>query len=245
MSSKESYNYFCMFTPEGKIAPIESVHRSTMHGGVCVALKNKTSGIIIAQRTSKNDKFTDGKNKIKQLDKNLVYTYSGITNDGVQFGEELKKKIQKEKYRTGVTLPITKLIEDQQVDNALGVMRYGKRATGVSVILLGIEKNKIQLIEVQPTGEALPSFGICIGARAQSARTILESHSGSIEDLSDNALLDLGIAAFKNAINDEEVLTTGHYDICTLSIEHGLVWKEAELPAPTPQSTHEDHHSPQ
>lgn len=222
MSSNERYNYFCMFTPEGKVLPVESVIRSTEHGGLCVALRNRTSGVIIAQNTDKNSKFAEGKIKIKQLDRNLVYTYSGITNDGIKFGERIKQKLMEEKHRTGITLPISKLIEDQQFSNGLEVMRYGNRAAGVSIILLGIEKNGVNLIEMSPTGEAIPCFGCCIGSRAQSARTVLDAKGGQILDLTDEDLLSLGMDAFKNAIVDEEVFTKHHYSICQVSMQNGV-----------------------
>lgn len=215
--NNEKYNYFCMYTPEGKVAPIESVHRSTEHGSICVGVRNATTGIIIAQKTGKNDKFTDGKTKIKQLANHLIYTYSGITNDEVQFGEAIKNKLQDERHRTGTAPPLRLLIEEYQFDSSIEVMRYGRRATGVSVLLMGVENNQIELLELSPTGEAIPCYGACIGARAQSARTILESHPGNISSLSDDDLLHLAFTAFKNAINDQDVLDKHHFDICKIS----------------------------
>lgn len=224
MSSNERYNFFCMFTPEGKVMPIESVTRSTEHGGVCVALRNKTSGLIIAQNTDKSNPFAEGKRKIKQLDTSLVYTYSGITNDGVKFGERIKERLMEEKHRTGITLPISRLIEDEQFSNGLEVMRYGKRASGVSIILLGIEKREVKLIEMSPTGEVTPCFACCIGARAQSARTVLDAKGNEILNLSDEDLLFLGMDAFKNAIVDEDILRNNHYTICRVSVQDGVVF---------------------
>ncbi|KAI5171412.1 20S proteasome subunit alpha 6 [Nematocida sp. LUAm3] len=234
MSSNERYNYFSMFSPEGKIVPIESVIRSTEHGGVCVAVKNRTSGVIIAQRIGKSQKLAEGKRKIEEIDTHLVYTYSGITNDGVRFGERVKEKLQGEKHRTGVTLPISRLIEEQQFEYGLEVMRYGNRVSGVSVILLGVEREEIKLVEVSPTGEATPCFGCCIGARAQSARTILDTEGRRISDMSDEALLNLAITAFQNAINDPEVLSTCYYDICQVSLSDGIKFFEPN-PIQTPQ----------
>lgn len=223
MSSNEKYNYFCMFTPEGKVLPIESVVRSTEHGGVCVALRNRQIGVLIAQTTGKNDQFAAKRTKIKQLDTHLVYTYSGITNDGVKFGEAIKRKLQKEKHRTGITLPIAGLIEDEQFYSGLEVMRYGNRATGVSVILLGVEKNEVCLVEVGPTGEAFPAFGTCIGSRAQSARTILDAQGEAIQSLSEEGLIALGLEAFRNAVNSEEVMNSHYYDIVVVS-SAGVRW---------------------
>ncbi|KAI5187028.1 20S proteasome subunit alpha 6 [Nematocida homosporus] len=233
MSSNERYNYFSMFTPEGKVLPIESVIRSTEHGGVCVALRNKTSGLIIAQKMGKQDKFTEGKSKVKQLDEYLVYTYSGITNDGVQFGERLKRKLQKEKHRTGTVLSIAQLVEEQQFHNGLEVMRYGNRAPGVSVIILGVEKSELVLMEMTPTGETIPSFGCCIGARAQSARTILDSQGDRILGMSDSELLELGMSAFRNAINNPEVLSGEHYDIVQVSLSTGVCFQSPSSSSPS------------
>ncbi|KAI5166050.1 20S proteasome subunit alpha 6 [Nematocida sp. ERTm5] len=222
MSSKERYNYFCTFTPEGKILPIEGVIRSTEHGSSCVAVRNKNMAVIIAQRTGKNDKLLDGQSKIKQIDTNLIYVYAGVTNDGMKFQNALRNEIQIANYKYGTSLPISHLIESQQFNSALEIMRYGRRASGISVILAGIDKGKISVIEMGPTGEAIPCFGSCIGSRAQSARTILESHEGNITDLSNEDLLSLGLNAFKNAVNDQEVIENGHFDICTVSLTEGV-----------------------
>ncbi|KAI5191921.1 20S proteasome subunit alpha 6 [Nematocida minor] len=224
MSSKERYNYFCMFTPEGKILPIEGVIRSTEHGSPCVALRNKNMAIIIAQRTGKNDKLTEGKTKIKQLDSNLVYVYAGITNDGIKFGNDLRDEIQYSKYIQGTSSPISQLLEEKQFSNALEIMRYGRRASGISVIIAGVDRGKIEVIEMGPTGEAIPCFGACIGSRAQSARTILESHTENIYELPDEDLMSLGIAAFRNAVNDPEVMSNGHFDVCRISLTDGVVF---------------------
>ncbi|OAG31320.1 2S proteasome subunit alpha 6 [Nematocida displodere] len=217
MSSNERYNYFCVFTPEGKVLPIESIFRSTEHGGVCVALRNKETGIIIAQRTGKNDKFTDGKSKIKQLDTSLVYSYAGITNDGERFGEEIKHKLQEEKHRTGTVLPIAHLIRDTQFICGLEVMRYGNRAMGASVVMVGVEKGEVTLVEILPTGESIPCTGSCIGARAQSARTVLDAQGDRLLSLSSEELLSLGLAAFQNAVNNPAVISSGSFDVCTVS----------------------------
>ncbi|KAI5188721.1 20S proteasome subunit alpha 6 [Nematocida sp. AWRm77] len=224
MSSNEKYNYFCMFTPEGKVLPVESVIRSTEHGGVCVALRNEKTGVLIAQNTGKSDLFAEKRTKIKQLDSHLVYTYSGITNDGAKFGEAIKRKLQREKHRTGAVLPISCLIEDEQFYSGLEVMRYGNRATGISVILLGIEKGKVCLVEMNPTGEALPTIGTSIGSRAQSARTILDSKGAEILSLSEEGLLSLGMEAFRNAVNNEEVMENKYYSVVVLSAEEGVKW---------------------
>lgn len=217
-----------MFTPEGKVLPIESIFRSTEHGGVCAALRNRTTGIIIAQKTGKNDSFTDGKNKIKQLDKHLVYTYSGITNDGEKFGEYLKTALLAEKYATGAVLPISKLLEDTQFNCGLQVMSYGKRAMGVSVILLAIENGEVKLFEMLPTGETLSCFGSCIGFRAQSARTVIESGADNLLDLSDTELFNLCFKAFQNAVNDAQVISEKKYDVCTVSLERGITFTKGE-----------------
>ncbi|KAI5159905.1 20S proteasome subunit alpha 6 [Nematocida ausubeli] len=222
MSSKERYNYFCTFTPEGKILPIEGVIRSTEHGSSCVALHNKNMAVIIAQRTGKNDKLLNGQTKIKQIDTNLVYVYAGVTNDGMKFQHVLRDEIQLANYKYGTPLPIMHLIESQQFNNALEIMRYGRRASGISVILAGIDKGKISVIEMGPTGEAIPCFGSCIGSRAQSARTILESYDGEILDLSNEDLQALALSAFKNAVNDPEVISNGQFDVCTVSITEGI-----------------------
>ncbi|KAH9387093.1 20S proteasome subunit alpha 6 [Nematocida major] len=222
--SNERYNYFCMFTPEGKILPIEGVIRSTEHGSSCVALRNKNMAVVISQRTSKNDKLTDGQTKIKQLDDNLVYVYSGITNDGVRFGNDLRDQIQYAKYMQGSSPPVAQLLEDKQFENALEIMRYGRRASGISVILAGVDKDKIEVFEMGPTGELIPCFGSCIGSRAQSARTILEPHGESISEMPDNELLSLGILAFKNAVNDPDVISRGHFDVCKVSLSEGVVF---------------------
>lgn len=233
MSSNERYNYFCMFTPEGKILPIEGIIRSTEHGSPCVALRNKNMAVVIAQRTNKNNVLSEEKTKIKQIDTNLIYVYSGITNDGIKLGNNLRAEVQHSKYMYGVSLPISHLLEETQFSNALEIMRYGRRASGISVIIAGIDRGKIEVIEMGPTGEAIPCFGACIGSRAQSARTILESHTENIYELSNDELLSLGLSAFKNAVNNPEVISSGGFDVCKVSLEEGVVFiPGSEIEAP-------------
>lgn len=235
MPDNERYNYFSMFTPEGKVLPIESIHRSVEHGNVCVALRNKETALMIAQRGRTDELFSENRKKIQQLDAHLAYTFSGVTNDGVKIGARIKQEIEAERERTGARLPFAKLFENIQFEYGLEIMRYGQRAMGIAGIIMGIDCNSLSLMELSPTGEVTACFASCIGRRSQSARTVLDNKNVSLLDLGNDALVRLGMDAFANAVNDPAVLTNEFVDVCVISLrDRSLTFPQyADMRAPS------------
>jgi 20S proteasome alpha/beta subunit len=219
MPENERYNYFSMFTPEGKVIPIESIQRSVENGNVCVALRNKNTALMIAQRSGSEDPLAENRSKIERIDEFLVYTYSGITNDGIKIGARIRNTIQREKERTGTRLPFERIFSEMKFEYGLEVMRYGKRAMGIAGVIMGIDTNKVSLLQISPTGEVTSCLASCIGRRSQSARTILESKNVSLLQMSDKDLIKIGVEAFSNAVNDQSSLSDGAMDVCMVSLD--------------------------
>lgn len=218
MSDNERYNYFSMFTPEGKVVPIESIHRSTEHGSVCVALRNKTTAVMIVQKSRVDDHFASNRRKILHLDDLLLYTFSGITNDGERIALRIKTELEDALNKKGTRPPISKLFDTIKFDYGLEVMRYGQRAMGIAAIVAGIDKKGLSLTELAPTGDTTVCLASSIGRRSQSARTVLGNKAISLLDLNDAALLKLGIEAFSNAVNDPSLLSDDTVDIAVLKV---------------------------
>jgi 20S proteasome subunit alpha 6 len=90
----------------------------------------------------------------------------------------------------------------------------------VAGILL-IDSDGIKLVEWDPTGMAREAYGVTIGHRAQSCRTILEDSCEELPDASIEELIKIGIKSLANAHPDPDEGTLKVEDVYIYVIEAG------------------------
>lgn len=206
MSSTTNYNYVHIYTPEGKVNPISNIIKSVELGTIAIAITSKEAGIILAHSPGTATAYPQ--NKIFKISPKTLFTFSGITNDGLFMVDYLiNKTINEHVYKNR---DINEEVFDELSYSAsFRTICFSSRPLGVGGLLL-VAGESVELLEFMPTGVVNSCYAMSIGNRSQSAKTVLEREYK--DGMSMNEMVCLGIKAMKNAINDlkkEDVMIWG------------------------------------
>ncbi|EJW04311.1 hypothetical protein EDEG_01435 [Edhazardia aedis USNM 41457] len=238
--SYRNYDYVSLFNPEGKVEPFTNIEKTTQLGALSVALINEKTleGIILAHKITTHlepQKIGDDENlleskislefprkKIFKVGPKTLFSFSGITNDGLEIYNYLLNMCVNERVNKNRSIDAAKVFDDLCVEAGARLMVRNNRPFGCTTLLLNIVNNKelsldssvdqttsssnnsinkrIQLVEFGVAGKVNLCYAVSIGNRSQSARTILEKYYNDNMSLQD--MINLGIRSMKNAIND-------------------------------------------
>lgn len=196
MAQQTNYNYVNLYSSDGKVKPIENILKSVELGTTAIAITSKDAGIILAHSPSTQIAYPQ--NKIFKISPKTLFTFSGITNDGLYMVDYLINKTINEHVYKNRNIN-SRVFDDLSSSASLRTMYYSNRPLGVGGLLL-VAGESMELLEFMPTGIVNVCYAMSIGTRAQSARTILEreyQEGMSVEDM-----VRMGIKAMKNAVND-------------------------------------------
>ncbi len=202
MASKFDYDNYLMFNPEGTIKQLEYILKVTQLGNTSIALTNGKCGVIISH-VPKLSKFTLSQEKVFEITDYALFTFSGITNDGLSIVKYLKESALEESIVMGRKMHYLDVFDNLNIDAAERSLISNSRLYGVSGLLL-IDYDGIKLVEWNPTGIAIEIIGSSIGHRNQSCLTILEEKCDEIKNASLDDLIKIGIKALMNAHPDHK-----------------------------------------
>lgn len=214
MGSQTKYNMFKIFNPEGKIKQLDFIQQTTELGSTVLGLRNARCGVLIAHN-ERRSKLADTQRKIFTIDQRSLFTFSGITNDGVCIVDYLIDKSAREEVIKGRSTHFLDVFEDLLRDAFERTVIDGRRLYGVSGLYL-TEYDGIRLVEFNPRGYVKEVKGMSIGSRAQSSRTVLEAHCMEYEGMGIDELIGVGIRALENAHPEEGLLTEDNVEIWVL-----------------------------
>lgn len=213
MSTLSNYDDVSVFTPEGKVKPLEHIRSTVELGNIAIALGNKRVGIIIGY-TGPMSSLAYPAQKIFKISETSAFAFSGMTNDGLEIVEHLiDETIWHETYKDQ---PIHhfQIFEYLSTDASYRTITSNKRLYGVGGVFM-MKNDGIKLVEFDPTGIVRLVRGTSIGNRSQSARTILENHVDAFEEMSKEQLVKVGVEALRNA-HPEDTLSQDNVNIWCL-----------------------------
>lgn len=213
------YDTELLFNPEGRIKQLEFIKKTTELGNTTVALSNSNLGVLIAH-VPKRTKLAEPQQKVFEINSKTLFTFSGITNDGLSIVRYLKNQSVFENVIKDRDLHYLTCFDSLCFDATLRTIYDSNRLYGVAGILL-TDYNGIKLVEFEPAGYVREVIGISIGNKSQSCRTILEDGSDIIKTAGENELIKLGIKALKNAYPDPDEHALKQEDIYVYVIEEG------------------------
>ncbi|RVD92888.1 20S proteasome subunit alpha [Tubulinosema ratisbonensis] len=209
------------FTPEGKVKALEYIKNSVELGNTTIALGNKNCGILLAYN-GKKSVLTHKQPKIFKISDKALFSFAGITNDGLDIVKYLVDYSVWEEIYKGRDIHPVKVFDDLCREAIPRTIYSGNRMFGCGGILLSRYKNEIVLTEFEPTGNVQLVHAVSVGNRSQSAKTILENYYDSLESADKNTLIKVALEALKNAHPDEE-LTNENVEIWCLEEKASFV----------------------
>lgn len=226
MGSQGKYNMLKIFNPEGKVRQLDFIQQTTELGSTVVGLRNRRMGVMIAHN-ERRSRLADVQKKIFPIDKRSLFTFSGITNDGLCIVDYLTEKSVSEEVIKGRPTHYLDVFEELLRDAFERTIVDGRRLYGVAGLYL-TEYEGIRLVEFNPAGYVREAAGMSIGNRGQSCRTVLEAHSSSYEEMDLEGLVGVGIQALRNAHPEEDFLTADNVEIWVLEEGKGMYSVSAE-----------------
>lgn len=193
-----SYDDVSLFSPDGKVKPLEYIKGAVEMGTTAVALKSSNCAVLLAHLGQPGPRSK----KIFKISDSVLFCFSGITNDGLTLVEYLLHEDTWQDVYKKRSISAKTVFEGMSVDASLRTMYNRNRMFGAAGILLAMDK-EIDLIEWEPTGLYKNVIGVAIGHRSQSARTVLEEVD--FQNMRIDELVSVGLDALKNAHPDEEL----------------------------------------
>lgn len=197
-----NYDSELLFNPEGRIKQLEFIRQTTELGNTTVALCNSQVGVLIAH-VPKRTKLAKPQQKVFEINEKTLFTFSGITNDGMSIVRYLKFQSVFESVIKDRDLHHLACFDQLCFHAALRTISSPNRLYGVAGVMM-TEYNGIKVVEFEPAGYVREVIGVAIGNKAQSCKTILENESDSIKNGSESELIALGLRALKNAYPDPD-----------------------------------------
>lgn len=202
MPSGFDYDSELLFNPEGRIKQLEFIKKTTELGNTTVGLCNQRIGVLIAH-VPRRTKLAKPQQKVFEINSKTLFTFSGITNDGLTIVRELiGESVYENVIKDRGLHPLT-CFENISFSAALRTIQSNNRLYGVAGILI-TDHEGIKMVEFEPAGYVREVIGVSIGHKSQSCRTILEDEYTVIKDGNEQEMIALGLKALKNAYPDAD-----------------------------------------
>jgi 20S proteasome subunit alpha 6 len=205
MTSQFNYENYLIFNPEGKVPQIEYAQRSTEHGNTCIVLCNGVFGVFVTYQPL-SSKLEIPKKKIFQINDNSLFSFSGITNDGLEIVQYLRTSFLQENVIKDRQAHYIHVFDDLSVDAAYRTLAGNSRLYGASGLFLTEYEGSIHAVEFRPSGTVREVVGGAIGRRSQSCKTILRDRCDQLKEQFFDlpGLIKIGVDALCNAYPDTD-----------------------------------------
>lgn len=227
MSWAVNLENLAQFNAEGKLKQVEYASRAADLGSTCLALSNDKLGIIIAH-VPLASKLAKPQDKIFKITEEAVFTFSGITNDGMKVVKYLKDNALYESIFRDRSIHYLEVFDDFSFEAARRSLGGGLRMYGMQGIFM-MDYDGIKIMHLASIGTITETYGASIGYRAQSCNSILEDELANFEDASEDELIRIGMRALWNAFPDpdENRITPDEIQIVVLESGKGLKYVDA------------------
>lgn len=201
-STYTEYAGVSIYAPDGKVNSLSHVQQSISLGSTALCITNHNQAILLVHHHSTN-RLQHAMKKVF-VRKNLFFTFSGVTNDGLELIRYVLEEMACENVWKNRAVDPMKVFNEISATASSRTMISSDRLFGCGGIL-GVEHDgRIKVVEWMPTGTIRMARAVAIGNRAQSCRTILEKYFEDNEDVSNENMLDLAISAMKNAHGESD-----------------------------------------
>ncbi|ELQ74172.1 20S proteasome, regulatory subunit alpha type PSMA1/PRE5 [Trachipleistophora hominis] len=197
MSTYTEYAGVSIYAPDGKVSALSHVQQSISLGSTALCITNHKQSILLCHHHS-TSKLQHAMRKVF-VRKNLFFTFSGITNDGLELIRYILDEMSTQNVWKNTAIDPMRAFNEISVSASARTLISSDRLYGCGGIL-GVEyRGKIKVVEWMPTGTIRSAKAVAIGNRAQSCRTVLEKYFEENRNVSNEDMLDLAMSAMRNA----------------------------------------------
>ncbi|KDQ64979.1 hypothetical protein JAAARDRAFT_202226 [Jaapia argillacea MUCL 33604] len=201
-----------VFSPQGRLHQVEYALEAVKQGSAAVGLRSKTHSILLALKRSTGE-LASYQQKMFRIDDHCGIAIAGLTSDARVLSNFMRQQAMGERMLYGRQIPVNRLVSSIADKAQWNTQEYGRRPYGVGFLVIGQDKAGPHLYEFSPSGNSYEYFAMSIGARSQSAKTYLEKHYKSFMDCNLEDLIQHGLHALRETLQQDKELTINNTSI--------------------------------
>jgi len=201
-----------IFSPQGRLHQVEYALEAVKQGSAAVGLRSKTHAVLLALKRSTGE-LASYQQKMFRIDDHVGIAIAGLTSDARVLSNFMRQQALASKMVFNRPVPVNRLVSAIADKAQVNTQEYGRRPYGVGFLVVGQDKNGPHLYEFQPTGNSYEYYAMSIGARSQSAKTYLEKHYQSFTDASIEELIQHGLHALRETLQQDKELNVNNTSI--------------------------------
>ncbi|GFZ45903.1 proteasome endopeptidase complex [Saitozyma sp. JCM 24511] len=197
------------FSPQGKLHQVEYALEAVKQGSAAIGLRSKTH----ARSTGELATY---QKKLIRIDDHVGVAIAGLTSDARVLSNSMRQQAMSEKMLYGRPIPVARIVQGISDKAQMNTQQYGRRPYGVGFLVIGQDETGPHLFEFSPAGTAFEYYAHSIGARSQSAKTYLEKNFESFESASLPELINHGLSALADTLQQDKHLTIANTSIAII-----------------------------
>ncbi|KAJ9127533.1 hypothetical protein QFC24_000942 [Naganishia onofrii] len=185
---------------------VEYAQEAVKQGSAAVGLRSKTHAILLTLKRSTGELASYQKKMIK-IDDHVGVAIAGLTSDARVLSNFMRQLAMQSRMLYARPIPVGRIVQSIADRAQANTQQYGKRPYGVGFLVIGKDETGPHLFEFSPAGITYEYHAHSIGARSQSAKTYLEEHHAEYEDCSLDELIQHGLSALRDTLQQDKTLT--------------------------------------
>ncbi len=204
-----------VFSPDGRLYQVEYAREAVKRGTTAIGIKYKNGALLLVDKrvTSKLIEISSIE-KIFKIDDHIGAATSGLIADARALIDKARVESQINRVTYGEPIGV-EILSKKISDHKQTFTQYGGvRPYGTSLLIIGVENNKVRLFETDPSGAVLEYKASAIGSGRNKAIEIFDIEYN--ENINFEEALCLGLKALYKIANNKlnpETLEGGFIDI--------------------------------
>jgi 20S proteasome subunit alpha 6 len=184
------------FSPAGRLHQVEYATEAVKQGSAIIGVRSNQFVVVAALKRSTSELASYHK-KIFKVDDHIGIATCGIIGDARTLYKYMISECLNHKFVYEAPLQVGRLVQELSDKSQVFTQRSEKRPYGVGLLVAGYDKTGTHLYQTDPSGNFFEYKAQCIGARSQSAKTYLEKHFESFDDMKLDDLILHALTALK------------------------------------------------
>lgn len=188
---------------------------------------------MVFSNTSIGD-LSEYQDKIIKIDEHVGIAYAGLSSDARVLSNFMRTQALKSQMAMKRAIPTFKLVSQIADKAQVNTQKYGARPYGVGFLVIGWDSDSQQarVYEFSPSGNFFDYRAMSIGGRSQSAKTYLEKHVEEFDSCELDALVQHGLMALRDTLQQDKSLTKENVSIAYLGRDTPFTKLDNEQVAP-------------
>jgi len=195
-----------VFSPQGRLHQVEYALEAVKQGSATVGLRSNKHAILLTLKRSTGE-LSSYQQKMFRIDDHMGIGIAGLTSDARVLSNFMRRQALAERMVFNRPIPVNRSVSAIADKAQVNTQEYGRRPYGVGFLVIGLDATGPHLYEFSPSGSSLEYVAMSIGARSQSAKTYLEKHYEKFESSSLEQLIEHGLHALRETLQQDKELT--------------------------------------